>query len=103
MTLTVEPVNDGVDAEDDVFGVIRNTVFQSGVGYHYGQSIEVNDEHDPDFEVNYAVVTPPAFGLLTRSCPPVPPGTRRNEISPVRTLTPTDCSRWRPASAIRRQ
>lgn len=90
VTLTVEPVNDGVDAEDDVFGVIRNTVFQSGVGYHYGQSIEVNDEHDPDFEVNYAVVSPPAFGILE-----LDPATGATRYTPQRDFSGSDTYTYR--------
>lgn len=61
--LTVLPVNDGVIAEDDQFGVLRNGVFQSGVGVYYGQSITNNDEYDPAFEVNYELVQPPQQGV----------------------------------------
>ena len=58
--LTVEPVNDGVEAEDDAFGVIRNTVFQTG----YNDSIKANDDYDPDFEVNFEIFDPPHFGTV---------------------------------------
>ena len=47
------PVNDGVDAVDDRYGVLRNTVFQSG------RSVGENDRHDPDYPVRYEVTVPP--------------------------------------------
>ncbi|MGE4073527.1 MAG: Ig-like domain-containing protein [Lysobacterales bacterium] len=58
--LNVEPVNDGVEAVDDAFGVLRNTVLQIGAY----SSIAANDHYDPDFEVNFEVFGPPQFGTL---------------------------------------
>jgi len=58
--LTVERINDGVEALDDAFGVIRNTVFQTG----YNNSIKSNDHYDPGFEVNFEIFEPPQFGTV---------------------------------------
>jgi hypothetical protein len=56
--LTVSPVNDGVEALDDRFGVLRNTVLVAE-GFN---GITRNDRWDPDFEVRFEVTVPPQFG-----------------------------------------
>jgi large repetitive protein len=58
--LTVLPVNDGVEAVDDRFGVLRNTVFRSDSF----SNIARNDRYDPDFPVNFALSQPPQFGQV---------------------------------------
>jgi VCBS repeat-containing protein len=52
------PVNDGVEALDDRYGVLRNTVFQSP------NSVGSNDHYDPDYPVRYQVTVPPQFGSV---------------------------------------
>ncbi len=59
VTITVLPVNDGVDAVDDHYSVRRNTVFQSG-----NRPLGANDRFDPDFAVRFEVVNPPDFGTV---------------------------------------
>ncbi|MBD8525505.1 Ig-like domain-containing protein [Pseudomarimonas arenosa] len=60
--IIVHPVNDGVNAEDDAYGVIRNTVFDTN-----GSSwpIRRNDSWDGDFTVNFEIVDPPVHGSAT--------------------------------------
>jgi len=58
VTLDVIESNDGVDAVDDEFGVLRNTVFRSSAGVRF------NDEYDRDFPVAFEVVEPTASGSL---------------------------------------
>jgi len=57
VAIDVAAVNNGVIAEDDSFSVLRNTLFAS--------TVVVNDDYDSAFEVNFEVVTPPAFGSAT--------------------------------------
>jgi large repetitive protein len=59
VNITVGPVNDGVEAVDDTYGVVRNTVFESG-----SRSISSNDHYDSDFPVNFEVVVPSQFGIV---------------------------------------
>ena len=59
--LEVTPVNDGVVAVDDRYGVLRNTVFRSGAF----NSISRNDRYDADFPVNFSIATPAQFGTVT--------------------------------------
>ena len=60
VTLTVNPVNDGVEANDDVYGVLRNTVFDSD-GSH---SIRYNDRYDSDYPVNFEIAQSAQFGTV---------------------------------------
>lgn len=62
VTVQVNPVNDGVTAEDDAFGVIRDTVFSSAAS---GQRpITYNDSYDEDYPVRFEVASPPANGQI---------------------------------------
>lgn len=55
VTVKVNPVNDGVEANDDAFGVLRNTVFST-------DRVRVNDRWDPDFPVRFEITVPPQYG-----------------------------------------
>ncbi len=56
--ITVNAVNDGVEANDDRFGVLRNTIFVST----WPNVIDRNDRWDPDYPIRWELVTPPQFG-----------------------------------------
>ena len=60
VTLTVNPVNDGVEANDDLYGVLRNTVFDSDSA----RSIKYNDHYDSDYPVNFEIVQSAQFGSV---------------------------------------
>lgn len=57
--ITVGPVNDGVIAEDDQYGVRRNTIFEPT-----GRPISYNDRYDGDYPVNFEVAVPPQHGTI---------------------------------------
>lgn len=57
--ITVEPVNDGVIAEDDFYGVRRNTIFEPRA-----RPIRFNDRYDSDYSVNFEVVVPSQHGVV---------------------------------------
>ena len=59
VTLTVHPTNDGVEANDDEYAVIRNTVFETCCGV---RPIYFNDRYDEDFDVDFEIVVAPQFG-----------------------------------------
>jgi hypothetical protein len=59
VTLTVNPVNDGVEANDDLYGVLRNTVFDSN-----SHSITINDHYDSDYPVNFEIAQSAQFGTV---------------------------------------
>lgn len=61
--IRVEAVNDGVDAEDDAYGVLRNTVLDTQSGSV--RSIRYNDRYDPDFAIRFELVEPPTAGTAT--------------------------------------
>ena len=63
VTLHVVPVNDGVEANDDRFGVSTNTVF-TAAGYGRTGAIQSNDRYDIDFTVNFGLVAPAQHGLV---------------------------------------
>ncbi|HJU41094.1 MAG TPA: Ig-like domain-containing protein, partial [Tahibacter sp.] len=56
--IKVLPVNDGVEANDDRYGVLRNTVFEPNA------SIRANDRYDEDYPVNFEVVVQPQSGTV---------------------------------------
>lgn len=58
VNITVGPVNDGVEAIDDRYGVVRNTVYNSS------KPVSWNDHYDSDFPVNFEVVVPAQFGSV---------------------------------------
>ena len=57
--ITVGPVNDGVIAEDDQYGVRRNTIFEPT-----GRPISYNDRYDGDYPGNFEVAVPPQHGTI---------------------------------------
>lgn len=63
VTIDVMQVNDGVQAEDDRFGVLRNTVLVAN-GCVGNGAIFCNDRYDDDFDVNFEVTTQPAHGQV---------------------------------------
>ena len=60
VTLTVNPVNDGVEANDDLYGVLRNAVFDSSSA----PPIRYNDHYDSDYPVNFEVEQTAQFGTV---------------------------------------
>ncbi len=83
--ITVEPVNDGVIAEDDRYGVRRNTVLESA-----SPGIRYNDRYDPDYPVNFAVEVPPQQGLVT-----LDPVTANFRYTPPQDFAGTDTFTYR--------
>ncbi len=61
--ITVSPVNDGVLAEDDSYGVLRNTVLDTGTGNV--RPITYNDRYDPSFAIAFEIVEAPSIGSAT--------------------------------------
>lgn len=57
VSISVVPVNDGVEAVDDVYGVLRNTVFDSG-----SKPVSFNDHYDSDYPVNFEIISLPQHG-----------------------------------------
>lgn len=57
VSISVGAVNDGVEAMDDVYGVLRNTVFDSG-----SRPVSFNDRYDSDYPVNFEIMSPPEHG-----------------------------------------
>lgn len=62
VTLEVMPVNDGVEAVDDEFGVLTNEVFESNSSG--SRSIGFNDSYDDDYEVEWEIVSLPQNGSV---------------------------------------
>ena len=57
VSISVGPVNDGVEAVDDAYGVLRNTVFDSG-----SKPVSFNDHYDSDYPVNFEIISLPQHG-----------------------------------------
>ncbi len=82
VSLTVEPVNDGVRCEDDFYGVLRNTVFEP-LGAR--SQVSFNDEYDPEFPVEFSIEQQGQFGFAE-----INPQTGRFRYTPQQNFAGTD-------------
>ena len=88
VTLRFAPVNDGVEAVDDHYGVRRNTVLDTQSGGH--RSIRYNDRYDPSFDVAFEMVEAPTAGTAS-----IDAGSGRLIYTPGQDFAGTDRLRYR--------